>query len=73
MPVHIILPLRCAQVSKCTGRIRLWIQAGHCMALVDNQSEPLIRNIFDDSEMVQPNSEEEKDDGVEEDKVEMIS
>ena len=37
-PKNIILPLRCSQFSKCTGRIRLWIQNDHCVALVDSQS-----------------------------------
>ena len=35
VPTHIIQPLRFAKTSNCTGRIRLWMQPGHCVALVD--------------------------------------
>ena len=64
VPKNTIRPIRFDQMFECTGRIRLWIQAGHCMALVDQNSQPLIQNIFDDSEILQANSysarEEEK-------------
>jgi hypothetical protein len=40
-------------MDECTSRIRLWIQDDHCMALFDESSPPLIRNIFDDAEMLQ--------------------
>ena len=50
VPVHTILPLRFAEVPECPGRIRLWIQDHHCMAIVDPASEELIQHLFDDSE-----------------------
>ena len=52
LPMDVIYPLRCATVSDCKGRIRLLIRHNHCMALVDYKAEPLIKNIFDDSEML---------------------
>ena len=50
VPVHTILPLRFAEMAECPGRIRLWIQDHHCMAIVDRASEELIQHLFDDSE-----------------------
>ena len=46
VPFDIIYPLRFSTIDDCKGRIRLWIQGSHCMALVDHQSQPLIKNIF---------------------------
>ena len=53
VPVHIIRPLRAPKMPKCTSFIRLWIQPSHCMALLGSQSIPLIKNIFDDSSLLQ--------------------
>jgi len=47
-PTTIIYPLRCGQIStKQTNRLQLWTQKTHCMALVDDEFQPLIQNIFE--------------------------
>ena len=51
LPLKTIRPLRFSTMSECKSRINLWVQDGHCMALVNRQSQPLIRNIFDDSDI----------------------
>ena len=48
VPVKTIYPLRFQEMPECKSCIRLWIKDSHCMALVDYQSQPLIRNIFYD-------------------------
>ena len=40
-------------MPECKGRIRLWLQADHCVALVDKDSNHLIQNVFKDSEVQQ--------------------
>ena len=43
VPRNTIWPLRFSNTSsKYTGCIRLWVQDGHCVALVNEQSQPLI-------------------------------
>ena len=65
MPMHTILPLRFT--SECKSCIRLWVGDGHCMALFDEKSQPLVTNIFDQPVMLQDSSssssrsEEEED------------
>ena len=39
VPFHTIRPLRFSKESDCPGRIRLWIQADHCVALVNRVPE----------------------------------
>ena len=52
-PANIIWPLRCGTVSaEHTNTLRIWTQGTHCLALVDNESQPLIQNIFEDSAVV---------------------
>ena len=60
VPVHKIWPLRLLQ---CKGCIRLWMQDGHCLALVNVQSRPPVRNIFEENEVAYSLDEEEKDGG----------
>ena len=48
IPVRVIYPLRQATVPPPTRCIRLWVLAGHCVALADPQAQPLMQNIFDD-------------------------
>ena len=52
-PVKVIYPLRFETVPESKNLIRLWVQGGHCVALVDHWAKPLIQNIFDDSELLQ--------------------
>ena len=47
VPAYTKMPLRLSTVSRCKNRIRLWIQPGHCMALVDLFNfSPLISNDY---------------------------
>ena len=73
VPIRVFEPLRAGKMSECKRRIRLWIQPGHCLALIDPASKGLIQNIPDESEMPQPVSfsadsveEEEEDESNEE-------
>ena len=52
-PVKIIYPLRFETVPKSKNVIRLWVLGGHCVALASPQAQPLMQNIFDDSELLQ--------------------
>jgi hypothetical protein len=52
-PMKVIYPLRFPTVPKSPNCIRLWVLAGHCVALARPQTQPLIQNIFDDSELLQ--------------------
>ena len=54
-PDNVIWPLRLPTVSpEHVNILRLWTQGTHCVALFDNNSpKPLIKNIFEDSAIVQ--------------------
>ena len=65
VPVKIIYPLRFETVPKSKNVIRLWVLGGHCVALASPQAQPLMQNIFDDSELLQAIS----DSALEEQKV----
>ena len=53
VPKKVIYPLRFATVPESKSCIRLWVMAGHCVALVDPVAQPLMQNIFDDSDLLQ--------------------
>ena len=53
VPVNVIYPLRFETVPESKNVIRLWVQGGHCVALVDPWAKPLMQNIYDDSELLQ--------------------
>ena len=51
-PANHIWPLRCGTIStKHMNCLRIWTHGAHCLALVDNESRPLIQNIFDEDEI----------------------
>ena len=52
-PVYIIWPHRLSPNTECPSRIRLCIQGSHCIALVDNQSQPLVQNMFEDYDIIE--------------------
>jgi len=52
-PVKVIYPLRFGSVPESKSVIRLWVLSGHCIALASPQAQPLMQNIFDDSELLQ--------------------
>ena len=53
VPVKVIYPLRFGSVPNPTSCIRLWVLDGHCVALARPQAQPLMQNIYDDSELLQ--------------------
>ena len=53
VPVKIIYPLRFETVPKYKNVIRLWVLGGHCVALASPQAQPLMQNIYDDSELLE--------------------
>jgi len=57
VPVKVIYPLRFETVPESKNVIRLWVLGGHCVALASPQAQPLMQNIFDDSELLQDISE----------------
>jgi len=51
-PTNVIWPLRCPKIPvKDTNTLKLWTHGTHCMALVDDKSQPLIQNIFDEPDI----------------------
>ena len=52
-PIKVIYPLRYLVDPESASCIRLWVLPGHCVALVDPWAQPVIYNIFDDSELLQ--------------------
>ena len=52
-PVKVIYPLRFETVPKSKNVIRLWVLGGHCVALASPQAQPMMQNIYDDSELLQ--------------------
>jgi len=57
-PLKIVYPLRFATDPESAGCIRLWVLPGHCVALVNSKAEPMMQNIYDDSELLQAISHE---------------
>jgi len=64
-PMKVIYPLRYGLVPKPTRCIRLWVLTGHCVALAAPHAQPLMQNMFDDSELLQFSAYEEESDGQE--------
>jgi hypothetical protein len=52
-PAKVIYPLRFSTVAKPTRCMRLWVQPGHCMALVAPNAQPHLHNILDESHLLQ--------------------
>ena len=51
-PANHIWPLRMGTISaRHTNCLRIWTHGAHCLALVENESKPLIANIFEDDEI----------------------
>ena len=61
VPFHTIEPLRVQKKNECLSHIRLWIQAGHCTALIDYTSDEIIQNILDDEEFFSHSVSDGKD------------
>ena len=68
VPKYIIWPLRLSPNTDSPSRIRLCIKSSHCIALLDNHSQPLVQNMYENHDIAEAwlnEREESRDKNIE--------